>query len=104
VEPSLSIFVQGKKRINIGGAEFLCNESSFLVSCIDVPVQSQIIEASEEVPQISMRLRLAMPTVREVLSREDLPESKTPSERRGLAVGQTTAGLLGAASRLLDLL
>ena len=104
VEPSLSVFVQGKKRINIGGTEFLCDESSFLVSCIDVPVQSQIIEASEDVPQVSLRLRLDMPTAREVLSREDLPVQKAPSQRRGLAVGQTTVGLLTASSRLIDLL
>lgn len=104
VEPSLSVFVQGKKRINIGGTEFLCDESSFLVSCIDVPVQSQIIEASEDVPQVSLRLRLDMPTAREVLSREDLPVQKATSQRRGLAVGQTTVGLLTASSRLIDLL
>ena len=74
VEPSISIFLQGKKRINIRGSEFLCDESSFLVSGIDLPVQSQIIEASEEVPQVAMRLTLDMKSVREVLSREDLPE------------------------------
>src|SRR5581483_4048062 len=44
VEPSLSVFVQGKKRINIGTEEYLCDESSFLISCIDGPIQSQITE------------------------------------------------------------
>lgn len=104
VEPSISVFLQGKKRINIGGENYLCNENSFLVSGIEVPAQSQIIEASEEVPQIAMRLRLDMPMVREVLTREDLPEPKPSSLRRGLAVGQTTAVLLSALSRLIDLL
>ena len=104
VEPSISIFLQGKKRINIRGSEFLCDESSFLVSGIDLPVQSQIIEASEEVPQVAMRLTLDMKSVREVLSREDLPEPKSLAQRRGLAVGKTTAGLLNAASRLIALL
>jgi len=104
VEPSLAIFLQGKKRINIGPDSFFCDDSSFLVSCIDVPIQSQIIEASEDAPQIAMRLRLDMSKVRDVLGREDLPEIKSGSERRGLAVGQTTTGLLNAASRLIDLL
>lgn len=104
VEPSVSVFVQGRKRINIGGVEYLCDESSFLVASIDVPVQSQIIEASEAVPQLAMRLKLDMQMVREVVSREDLPESTGPTERRGLAVGQTTTGLVGAAIRLVDLL
>ena len=104
VEPSVSVFVQGRKRINIGGVEYLCDESSFLVASIDVPVQSQIIEASEAVPQLAMRLKLDMQMVREVVSREDLPEPTGPTERRGLAVGQTTTGLVSAAIRLIDLL
>lgn len=103
-EPSLTVFAQGRKRINLGGTEYLCGGSSFLLSSIDVPVQSQIVEASEQVPLLSMLLRLDMPTVREVLSREDLPEPKTSVQCRGLAVGETTAGLLGACARLIELL
>src|SRR6266567_9487919 len=45
-EPSLTIFVQGRKRINLGGTEYFCDASSFLLSSIDVPAQSQIVEAS----------------------------------------------------------
>src|SRR5436853_524087 len=103
-EPSLSIFVQGRKRIHLGGTEYLCDGSSFLLSSIDVPAQSQIIEASEKVPLLCMYLRLDMPTVREVLSRDDVPETNVSSHRQGFAVGETTLGLLGACSRLLELL
>jgi AraC-like DNA-binding protein len=103
-EPSLTVFVQGRKLINLGGTQYLCDGSSFLLSSIDVPVQSQIVEASEEVPLLSMLLRLDIPTVREVLSREDLPEPEPSSQRRGLAVGVATAGLLGACTRLIEVL
>jgi AraC-like DNA-binding protein len=103
-EPSLTVFVQGRKLINLGGTEYLCDASSFLLSSIDVPVQSQIVEASEQAPLLSMLLRLDMPTVREVLTREDLPEPEGSSQRRGLAVGETTVGLLGACARLIELL
>jgi AraC-like DNA-binding protein len=103
-EPSLTVFVQGRKRINLGGTVYFCDGSSFLLSSIDVPAESQIIEASEQVPLLSMFLRLDMPTVREVLSREDLPESETSVQSHGLAVGETTVGLLGACARLIDLL
>jgi AraC-like DNA-binding protein len=103
-EPSLTVFVQGRKRVNLGGIEYLCDGSSFLLSSIDVPAQSQIVEASQQVPLLSMFLRLDMPTVREVLSMEDLQEPETSVECRGLAVGETTVGLLGACARLLELL
>ena len=103
-EPSLNVFAQGRKVINLGGKEYLCDGSSFLLSSIDVPVQSQIVEASEDVPLLSMLLRLDMPMVGEVLSREDIPEPEAPSNRHGLAVGETTAGLLSACIRLIEIL
>jgi len=46
-EPSLTIFVQGRKRITLGGTEYLCDGSSFLLSSIDVPAQSQIVRLRE---------------------------------------------------------
>jgi AraC-like DNA-binding protein len=103
-EPSFTVFAQGRKRISLRGIQYHCDESSFLLSSIDVPAESQIVEASEQVPLLTMFLRLDMPTVREVLSREDLPEPEPAIQQRGLAVGETTVGLLGACSRLVDLL
>jgi AraC-like DNA-binding protein len=103
-EPSLTVFVQGRKRVNLAGTVYVCDGSSFLLSSIDVPAESQIVEASEQVPLLSMFLRLDMPTVREIISREELPEPETSVHSRGLAVGETTAGLLSACSRLLELL
>jgi AraC-like DNA-binding protein len=104
VEPGITFFAQGKKHITIGGKEYICDPGSFLVASVDLPIQSQIIEASQTVPQLSMRLLFDMHTVREVVSRDDLPEEQESTERRGLAVGQTTAGLLRTALRLLELL
>jgi AraC-like DNA-binding protein len=103
-QPSLTVFAQGRKRINLGGTVYFCDGSSFLLSSIDVPVESQIVEASEAVPMLSLHLRLDMPMVREVLSREDRSDEETSAHRRGLAVGTTTVGLLGACTRLIDLL
>src|SRR5467141_2794614 len=104
VEPSLTLFVQGKKRMSLGGTEYLCSPSSFFLSSIDVPIESQIVEASVEVPLLSMLLRLDMSIVREILNREDLPEAEVSSQRRGVSVGQAPAGLLKACSRLMELL
>jgi AraC-like DNA-binding protein len=103
-EPSLTVFVQGRKLIDLGGEKYLCDGSSFLLSSIDVPVQSQIIEASEDHPLLSLFFRLDMPTVREVISREELPEVQSSHQRRGIAMGKTTVGLLGVCIRLVELL
>jgi hypothetical protein len=63
-EPGLTIFVQGRKRIILGGTEYLCDGSSFLLSSIEVPAQSQIVEASAKTPLLCLFLRLDMTMVR----------------------------------------
>ncbi len=55
-------------------------------------------------PYLALRLALEMPLVREIISREDLPELAVSSRTRGIAVGKTPAELLSACSRLMDLL
>jgi len=103
-EPSLSVFVQGRKRIILGGATYLCDGSTFLLTSVDVPVVSQIVTASEQAPLLSLRLALEMPVVREIIGREDFPEPAVSPQVRGIAVGKNTPELLSACSRLLDLL
>jgi len=103
-EPSVTVFVQGRKRVNLGGHIYLCDGTSFLLSSIDVPAESQIIDASEQVPLLSMLLRLDMPMVREIITREELPELEASVHSRGIAVGETTVGLFDACTRLIDML
>jgi AraC-like DNA-binding protein len=103
-EPSLGVFVQGRKRINIGGKAYVCDESSFVLSSIDMPVTSQILEASEEVPLLSFLLRLDLALVREILSREEFRAPDYSGRDHGIVIGRTTVELLEPCSRLLDLL
>ena len=104
VEPSLTVFVQGKKRMTLGGTPYLCGPSSFFLSSIDVPIESQIVEASEDAPLLSMLLRLDMSIVREILNCEELPAAETSGQPRGVVIGQASTGLLNACSRLMELL
>src|ERR1700752_1494692 len=55
-------------------------------------------------PLLSKLLRRDKKSVRDVVKREELPESEDSSQRRGVAVGQASAGLLKACSRLMELL
>jgi hypothetical protein len=70
-EPSLSVFVQGRKRITLAGTTYRCDESTFVLSSVDVPVISQIVAASQNAPLLSMLLKLDMAVVREILSQEE---------------------------------
>jgi hypothetical protein len=103
-EPSLNVFVQGRKRITLAGTTYLCDESTFVLSSVDVPVLSQIVAASEDVPLLSLLLKLDMAVVREILSQEEFNAPDGSSRARGITIGKTTVDLLKPCCRLLDLL
>lgn len=103
-QPQLIIFVQGKKRINIGTVTHLCDGSKFLLNTIDVPVVSQVVDASKQRPILGLLLRLDLAEVRRILNEQELPRAAEPVEARGMAVGVTTAEIFDACGRLLDLL
>ena len=102
-EPSLVVFVQGQKRINLGKTTYLCDESNFLLTSIDLPVVSQVIAATEKVPILGLILRLEMSAVREILSQQEFHLREESADARGMAVGVTSVELLDACSRLVDL-
>jgi len=102
--PSLVVFVQGQKRISCGNKILLCGESNFLLTSVDLPVVSQVVKATPESPILCLLLKLEMPIVREILSHEEFPLPEESSDARGMAVGVTSAELLSACSRLIDLL
>ncbi|MGO8759971.1 MAG: AraC family transcriptional regulator N-terminal domain-containing protein [Terracidiphilus sp.] len=103
-EPRLIVFVQGKKRIELGGTTLVCDASSFLLSSIDLPVLSQVVEATAEKPMLGMMIRLDMAEVRRILSQEEFAQAGEAADARGMSVGVTTVEMLSACSRLVNLL
>ena len=103
-EPSLTVFVQGRKRITLAGTTYLCDESTLVLSSVDVPVISQIVAASEHVPLLSLHLKFNMALVREIHSQEEFHAPNGSSPARGITIGKTTVDLLQPFCRLLDLL
>jgi AraC-like DNA-binding protein len=103
-EPSLVVFVQGKKQINVGKTTYVCDESSFLLTSIDLPVVSQVVEATEAIPLLGLILKLEMPAVREILSQQEFHLREDSIDARGMAIGVTSVELLDACSRLVDLI
>lgn len=103
-EPSLVVFVQGQKRISVGKTTHLCNGSNFLLTSVDLPVVSQIVQATREKPLLGLLLQLAMPEVRKILSEEEFAGYEEPAGARGMAVGVSSPELLDACTRLVDLL
>ena len=103
-EPGVTLIALGRKRVELGRNIFIYDPSRFLLTSIDLPVVSRVIEASVQVPCLALSLKLEMPVVRELLSREEIEAAQTPSDSPGMAIGETTVEFLSAFCRLVDLL
>lgn len=103
-QPSLAVVAQGRKRATLAGTTFVFDQSRYLLTSLDLPVICNVIEASEQVPYLCFVLKLEMPVVRELLGREEIPAPVPPSDSPAMATGETTAELLDACCRLVDLL
>ena len=103
-EPSLAVVAQGRKRATLAGTTFIFDESRYLLTSLDLPVICNVIEASEDVPYLCFVLKLEIPVVRELLSREEIQAPAVTSDDPAMATGETTAELLDACCRLVDLL
>ena len=102
--PSVTVIAQGRKRVELGRKIFIYDASRFLLTSVDLPVISRVIEASEKAPCLALSLKLEMPMVRELLSREEIRVAEAPSDSAGMATGETTVEFLSACCRLVDLL
>jgi len=101
-EPNVTIIAQGRKRVELGPKVFLYDESRYLLTSLDLPIVSQVVEASEKVPFLALMLKIEMPVIRDLLSQEEIPS--IPSDSPAMAIGETTAALLSACCRLVGLL
>ena len=103
-QAGVTVIAQGRKRVELGRNVFIYDASRFLLTSVDLPVVSRVIEASEKAPCLALSLKLEMPVVRELLSREEIQVAEAPSASPGMATGETTVEFLSACCRLVDLL
>jgi AraC-like DNA-binding protein len=102
-EPSLVVFLQGEKRINLGKTVYVCDGSNFLLTSVDLPVVSQVIAATRQEPILGLLLKLEMPLAREILSQQEFSLREEPGDARGMAVGVTSLELMDSCTRPRDI-
>lgn len=103
-EPSIAVIAQGRKRVELGGCTFINDESRFLLTSLDLPILSQLLEASIARPFLALSLKLDMALVRELLTQQETQGPIAPVHSPAMATGETTAELLDACARLVALL
>lgn len=102
--PSLIVVAQGSKRVDLGQTTFIYDQSRFLLTSIELPIVSQVVEASDAKPLLAVAIKLEMPIVRELLNREEVHVREVSHDTPAMVTGEITAELLDACCRLVDLL
>ena len=103
-EPALGIIVQGSKRVMLADEVYIYDRSSFLIASVDLPVSSQVQEASPAKPYLSFKLDLDMREIASLLTQAPLPPRGEQASSRGIFLAVTCEPMLEALLRLLRLL
>jgi len=103
-ETGLAVIVQGRKRVTLGRTTYVCDDSTFLLTSVDVPLVSEIVAATEKVPLLALFLNLDMTIVREILKCEEFKPRNGQFKAPATPIGRTSGHLLQPCIRLLDLL
>jgi AraC-like DNA-binding protein len=102
-EPSLSVVVQGRKRVMLGAETYEYDACRFMLTSVDLPTIAQVMDGSETQPFLSLMLKLDLAAVQEVGAEIDLQGIATSEAGSGMTIGMVTAGLLDAILRLAAL-
>lgn len=102
--PSLCLIGQGRKRLFLGEGAYVYDAHRFLMTAVDLPVVTQIIEASSDKPYLGLTLELDLRMVAQVMLGSDGVLARPSTDRLGVAVSQVSLRLLDAFQRLIDLL
>jgi AraC-like DNA-binding protein len=100
----LVVVAQGRKEVRFGRSSFVYDSSRYLLTAVDLPTTSRVIEATEQRPCLVLSLGLDMSMVRELLTREEIHVAETAPDRPAMCTGTITEQILSACCRLLDLL
>jgi AraC-like DNA-binding protein len=103
-EPGVIVVAQGRKRVDLGKNTFYYGASRYLLTAIDLPIVSQVVEASEATPCLAMSLRLEMSMVREFVTREEVSVPVATADSPAMITGELTVEFLDACLRLLKLM
>jgi len=102
--PAFCVIAQGSKEVFLGEERYQYDPAHYLLTTVELPVVSQIREASKEQPYLSFRLQLDPALVGSVLVDADLPSPHGEGEVKAIDVSPLDASLLDAVVRLIRLL
>lgn len=103
-KPSICIVAQGAKTATLADETFRYDPSSYLITSVELPILGRVIEATPEIPYLSLKLCFDADAILDIV--KGMNRTFTPSEEtgRGITVNRVSSPLLEALIRLVQLL
>jgi AraC-like DNA-binding protein len=103
-EPALCVIAQGSKQVLLAEEVFRYDPGHYLISTVDLPIVSQVVEASKERPYLSFRLSLDASSVASVMMDSGIEVTRGDASVKAMNVSSIDANMLDAVVRLARLL
>src|SRR2546423_538697 len=103
-KPAFCVIAQGSKQVLLGEELFRYDPGHYLISTVDLPIVSRVVEASKERPYLSFRLNLDASLVASVMMESGIEIKKGGARVKAMDVSSIDANMLDAVVRLARLL
>lgn len=104
IEPSIVVVFQGVKEMIVDGEAFAYDIHRFLITSLDLPANSAVIEASREAPCLGLSMKLDLRILAELISQSGVVPPRRRTVRKGIGVGTMTPSLMAPLRRLVELI
>ncbi|MEH2072665.1 MAG: AraC family transcriptional regulator [Nostoc sp.] len=103
LKPAFCVIAQGSKDVLLNDELFHYDSGHYLISTLDLPIMSNVVEASEEKPYLNLRIDLDPALVAAVMIECGIETKKSGTGVKAMDVSPVDADLLDAIVKLVKL-
>jgi AraC-like DNA-binding protein len=103
LKPAFCVIAQGSKDVLLNDDLFHYDSGHYLISTLDLPIVSNVVEASEEKPYLNLRIDLDPALVAAVMLESGIETKKSGTGVKAMDVSPVDADLLEAVVKLVKL-
>jgi AraC-like DNA-binding protein len=103
LKPAFCVIAQGSKDVLLNEELFHYDSGHYLISTLDLPIMSNVVEASEEKPYLNLRIDLDPALIAAVMIESGIETQKSGTGVKAMDVSPVDADLLDAVIKLVKL-
>lgn len=103
-KPAFCVIAQGSKSVLLNDESFDYDSGHYLISTLDLPIVSNVVEASREKPYLNLRIDLDPTLVASVMMESGIKVKKSDAAVKAMGVSSLDADLFDAVVKLVRLL